>query len=341
MSNQYTCPIGSFQGPQQLTGPITQTLLRNIENRDKPFFIDIEPKGIRPTVVKDQYIQESYNNSVEIDSLKYNLFSLIRIYNPVHTGYVVPQQPANQSPIAELILPAISQSTPLKIALICFPIFVSNNSSAYSAYLDQLWNSEAQIANLQTLFMTSSNDTTQVSISYTCCKDGKNVNIYVFPIGISMPSANWQRLVNVVGSPVNFLSANSTLSLLNLSLSQSSLLTVTSDDFTNRFVYYSKPPGLRGKFNGAVCPAYKTSEYKCVPFDRIRDLQGDKVVLDGATTLADRLTSQDVAKDQAINSVGGPSSSTEVGVTVAAIAGASIGALLLIWATSAISKRLD
>lgn len=337
MANQQRCPMGAFQGPQQLTGPISQTLLRQIESRDKPFLIDIEPKGIRPTVIKDQYIAESYNNFVEIDGLKYNLFSLISIYNPIHTGYIVPQQPANLSPTAELILIAISQSAPQKVALLCFPIFTTNNTSAYSSYLDQLWNPEAKIANLQTLFMNSSNDTsTQVSINYTICKSNP-ISVYVFPIGISVPSANWQKLINVMGSPKNFLSNN----ILNINVSQPSLLTVTSDDFKNRFVYYSKSPGLRGKFNGSVCPAYKTNEYKCVPFDRIRDLQGDNVVLDGAPTLADRLTRQDEAKSQAIDSVGGSSTNPETGITIAAIAGASIGALLLIWVASTISKTMD
>jgi len=158
MSNPQRCPIGVFQGPIQLTSPITKTLLNQIENRDKPFFIDIEPKGVRPTVIKNHFIQESYNNSVEIDGLKYNLFSLLYIFNPIHTGYILPQQPANLSPIAELILPAISQSTPPRYAIISFPIYITNNTSAYSGYLDQLWNSEAQVANLQTLFMNSAED---------------------------------------------------------------------------------------------------------------------------------------------------------------------------------------
>lgn len=336
MSNPQRCPIGVFQGPIQLTSPITKTLLNQIENRDKPFFIDIEPKGVRPTVIKNQFIQESYNNSVEIDGLKYNLFSLLYIYNPIHTGYILPQQPTNLSPIAELILPAISQSTPPRFAIISFPIYITNNTSAYSGYLDQLWNSEAPVANLQTLFMNSAEDKAQVSINYVTCNN-QPIHFFIFPIGISMPATNWQKLLNVVGSPGNFYTQN----LLNIRLSQSSLLTVTSDDFKNRFIYYSKPPGLRGKFNGAVCPIYKTSEYKCVPFDRIRDLQGDKVVLNNASTLSDRLARQDIAKEQAINSVGGATSSPQVGITVAAVAGASIGALVLIWLTSLVSKRMN
>jgi hypothetical protein len=331
MSNQ--CPIGAFQATQQLTGPITQTILTQIENRDKPFFLDIEPRGIRPTVIKDRYIQDSQNNFIEMNGIKYTIFSGIEISKPVHTGYIIPQQPANLSPVAELLFGAMSLINPQspKIALICFPIFITNNTSAYSSYLDQLWNPEAKVANLQTLFLDSANDIKQVSINYSFCNKNMNnihTNVYVFPIGISMPSTSWQKLINLIGSPKD-------------SSFQSSLLTVTSEDFKKHFLYYSKPPGLRGKFNSSVCPAYKTSEYKCVPFDRIRDLDGDKVVLNRASTLSERLSKQDTAKENAINSVGLPSTDAQVGIIVAATAGASLGALLLIWAVSTISKRMD
>lgn len=331
MSSQ--CPIGSFQGPQQLTGFFTQSLLGQIENRDKPFFIDIAPSGIRPNVYKDWYIADNQNNLIEIDGVKYNIFSLISIYRPVHLGYKLPTQPSNENPVAELIIQAFSQSMPQKAALICFPIFITNNISAYSEYLDQLWNSEAKVANLQTLFMNSDSDKKQVSISYVICTN-QDIKVYVFPNGISMPSSNWQKLQNIIGSPRDIKN------IFHVRLNQSSLLSITSDDFKNRFIYNSKPAGLRGRFQSGVCPSYRTSEYKCVPFDRIRDLEGDKVVLNSADTLAERLQEQDKTKSKIIDSLGGTSSDTQVGIIVASVAGASLGAFLVFWAASLIVKRI-
>lgn len=329
-----SCPQNSFKGVQTLTGPLTLSILQSIQASTAPFILDIAPRGIRPNVEKNHFIEDTMGNSIEIDGVKYKLLSLVYIYQPIHTGYTLPSQPTNQIPTAELVIWGFSQTSGAqKRVLICFPIYVSTNTSAYSQYLDQIWNPDAPVANLQTLFLSSASDTNQVSLNYIICKDTQ-ISTYIFPRGITIPSANWQSFLNIYGNLATFDYGNA-------GMLSSALLTVTSDEFTNHFVYYTKPPSLRGRFDGSVCPAYKTTEYKCVPFDRIKDLQGDTVVMDGANTLADRLAAQDQAQSDAINSVGGPDSGAEAGIIAAAVAGSVLGALLLIFISSKIATLID
>jgi hypothetical protein len=64
-----------------------------------------------------------------------------------------------------------------------------------------------------------------------------------------------------------------------------------TDAFRDRFQWFMRPPLRTGKsktFNSEKCPYYKTSEYKCVPFNQLHDLSGasqDAYVIPGNTSL--------------------------------------------------------
>jgi hypothetical protein len=69
-------------------------------------------------------------------------------------------------------------------------------------------------------------------------------------------------------------------------------LSSCNDEFKNRVEYFTKPPYYLSKsfksFNSEKCPYYKTTEYKCVPFNQLHDLSGvdqDAYVIPGNSTL--------------------------------------------------------
>ena len=73
---------------------------------------------------------------------------------------------------------------------------------------------------------------------------------------------------------------------------------VFPDRFKNHFERFTKPPFVLTKststssFNSEKCPYYKTSQYKCVPFNQLHDLSGnpqDAYVIPGNTSLKDIL----------------------------------------------------
>lgn len=81
-------------------------------------------------------------------------------------------------------------------------------------------------------------------------------------------------------------------------------LSSCTDDFRNRFEWFMKPPYRTGKsksqsFNSEKCPYYKTTEYKCVPFNQLHDLSGssqDAYVIPGNTSLQNILDNQSSTK---------------------------------------------
>jgi hypothetical protein len=302
------CPPGANSGLVRLQGPITQQLLTDISRIEHPFISSFAPRSTRPTLIKS-FIDELSENTCTVKGVKYTLIR-VQICSTVHEGYSIKDMPTK--PGAELIITYGNPNSPInfpKAILICMPIYEVSSGSLFSAYLDQFVDSTAPIANLQTLFFRKAEDDIQLSLYYTTCyeyvvKNNSKVNnlsVFYFPLGIHMISKNYQLLMSKVGTLLSYqlppvLRENSPTVLVytyndgvKTIKTQSSdgflyttNLSVVSNDFKLRYEFYTKPPKLPGKFN-ENCPYYKVSQYKCVPFDRLKHLQKDYVITDGKT----------------------------------------------------------
>jgi hypothetical protein len=62
-----------------------------------------------------------------------------------------------------------------------------------------------------------------------------------------------------------------------------STISVVSEEFVHKIQFFSHPPQLTADFNTKTCPYYRTTEYKCVPFDQLRDLSGNTVMPSGVS----------------------------------------------------------
>ena len=107
------------------------------------------------------------------------------------------------------------------------------------------------------------------------------------------------------------------------------------DDFKHRIQFFTKPPRLpTGTGSGGIggsgldqCPYYKTSQYKCVPFDELRDLSGEYVKPGNKTLEQIRLEQQNGTNSANASSSSTSSISKETIEEV--VAGVIAGALLL------------
>jgi len=74
-------------------------------------------------------------------------------------------------------------------------------------------------------------------------------------------------------------------------------LTSSTDEFINLFQYFNKPPPV-GTTPNTSCPAYTTSQYKCMPFNKLRDLSGNLAnPNDPYVTLQDRIAGGSAMQD--------------------------------------------
>lgn len=156
--------------------------------------------------------------------------------------------------------------------------------------------------------------------------------VVVFPTGIRLAPSMYQQLLlqirssdNSIGNtlpayrvPLVIRNLQKTVTNFNYDSNGNKIVTGTSDkgviyatqlssctdDFRNRFEWFMKPPLRTGKsksksFNSEKCPYYKTTEYKCVPFNQLHDLSGssqDAYVIPGNTSLQNILDNQSSTK---------------------------------------------
>lgn len=320
------CPIDAYKNFQTLSGPLTELILKPISVNQSPFIGSFSPRVVAPKLQKSGVIEESMGNSIQINNVRYDIYPVVFLSKPIHTGYILPdQQSAQLDMVAELIILTKNNN---KSLFLCLPVYRTQNTSSYSVYLEQLWNTNAPVANLQTLFIANDGDNNQVSLNYVYCNEGESVDVFVFPRGISIPSGNWQKIMNIVEK------------LADLKISTGTVLS-SSNDFRTRFQYYRKGVGLVGKFNASTCPAYKTNQYKCVPFDKINNLEGDTVVFKGAGTLQDRLREQDLAKQTAMAKIEGEKPGLSPTAIAAIVAGTLIGSLGIIYIGSKAAQFIN
>ncbi len=366
MARPGTCSIGENTGFIKLQGPISATLLSDITINDIPISLSFAPRTVAPNLlgnIINEGTDSITSNTVTYLGNKYTLTSGVQLCNPVHTGYRLPDQ-ANVAASAELFIPFVNNQIqgayPTTILLVV-PIYQGSKSSKNASYLTQFSNTSLPAASLQTIFYSSSTDTSQVSLSYQTCIDLSgskyaDVLVYYFPVGITVTGqeyASLLRLAQAGGTSgtvlpefklppasrsafgtvrdyrlVDGVRNPSVISADGLVYSQS-IISTSSEDFKNRVSYYNKPPKLIGKFSEDNCPYYKTTQYKCVPFSKIQDLSGDYVIR-GANTLQSLLDTQDANK--AIPESSGTPGSTNVAPTnnLGLIIGGSIAGIVVV-----------
>lgn len=313
------CPADVNTGLIQLVGPIAAPDLASITVDRSPLSIRFEPRSTPPSLSGNR-IEESNKNTCTYNAQKFSLES-VQIVSSVHTGYHLPG--TTDTPIAELILSFSANSQPsshsqLSGLLMCLPIYESGSTS-YDAYLKQIFENDPtkpNNASLESLFHSPNTDIRQTSFGYRTCFETQDEHgtigtnslyVLVFPRGIHLASASYRipkkSLVNYQ-LPPGLRGNDATVRSYTLDdkgrkiakqIDRSGVmytipLSSCSDDFKNRFEYFTVPPERASsskttKKTLGTCPT--VSQYKCMPFDQLRDVQGDYVKVSDGTCLDD------------------------------------------------------
>lgn len=212
--------------------------------------------------------------------------------------------------------------------LLCLPIYASG-APAHDEYLTQLLNtpdpsqpSSVNPPTIQSLFYKDTSDLSQTSFAYkTCFETGTAENnvhshslyVVVFPNGVHMNPTSFQSLLSHMGQrfsaysiPVSIRGPESTVTSYRYESDGKRHATKFSDDgvpYTSplsscseefkRIEYFAFPPQLdSSSFSiNKSKKLYKKTQYKCVPFDQLRDVSGEYVKL-GNKSLATILAEQ-------------------------------------------------
>jgi hypothetical protein len=235
-------------------------------------------------------------------------------------------------------------------------------------------DNEPTVPNLETIFYGWKGDTTQTSIAYKTCFetiDNKNLPasrslyVVVFPNGITLKSDMYQKLrtkLNFLSSysvPASMRGGDPTLKKYRFDNGKkipeiistdgniySTSISSCDDNFKHRFEYFTLPPrtpassSTPGQLNPEQCPYYKTSQYKCVPFNQSKDLSGNLVV-PGNKTLETVLSDRDQSQKNATTKDSSSKSLTteEIEGIVAIVAGVAIAAVIFLKVGDWISKK--
>lgn len=331
------CSSSNNSGFIKIEGPIKSVDINEIDNY--PLSISFSAKSTIPKLNKNT-ISEDNSNTCIYNNTQFNLVN-IQICKLVHEGYIFPENGSGPTPKLELILSFSARSIEKNLygVLLCIPIYNNGNTTGgHADYLNQIIdNKDDKIYTLDSIFYGQKNDEVQKSIAYKTCfesinKDkpvSKELYIVVFPNGIKLTPARYVKLEQMIKYnneiPTYFIHPNIRESSTLFSYktngngdkydtefsSEGKIYTnsISSCDpqFKTNFVFYKKPPYSK-RINGTSeqCPYYKTSEYKCVPFNKSRDLS-DNLVIPGKKTLETIISEQNSAKtnskSQSINSV--------------------------------------
>lgn len=301
------CPTEENSGLIDLVGPLQENMISSIATQKSPLQLSFSPRTTLPTLYQNQ-LDDLTGHTCILHRNTYHIIN-IQLTKPMHNGYQLPGQVV--SPQAELILTFVPKSlgnmeeSTFKGLLLCFPIYISNETTN-GKYIEQLLFSKdapESISSLSTLFSLSKHK--QTSFAYATCfetVDGRDqfhtntLYVHVYPRGIELKSSSWEGIKNVLGNqwrPYEVPTvirgtsgssnrANSTLytyTIENGAKKKGSLspegqlyktsISTSSDSFRNRFEYFKSSP----MDNTLVTKQYKTSQYKCVPFDQLRDLK--------------------------------------------------------------------
>jgi len=270
-----------------------------------------------PPTRSGTFLQE-VNPEQNLCSVKGNKGELnqIQICKETHVGYQLPGN--NQKPVAELILSfrvttRAAGSAVYDGILLCLPIYAAIPSQQdHHEYLAAVLNGSmtadaATLPSLSSLFYSSEKDTSQVSLSYKTCVEiqtAKGVStrrlaVYVFPRGIHIASNVLEPFLasyplQRFQLPSAIRDGNATASKYRFTNEGEKEITETSsegflyttpvnschEEFTLKFQYFARPPPIPSvsPSSSITKKALTTSQYKCVPFDKLANVSANDTV---------------------------------------------------------------
>ncbi len=241
---------------------------------------------------------------------------------------------------------------------------------------DKQKENKSVVPNIETLFYAWDGDTTQTSIAYKTCfetldsnntPNSKSLYVVVFPNGIHLTQAGYQQLLLQLNGnlpsymiPPAIRGGDITLRSYTFDDDGNKVPTITSkdgiiystpltsctDEFRHRFEYFTVPPRLptssSAKFNSEQCPYYKTTEYKCMPFNQLKDLSGQYVIPGNKTLdtiLYEKEQAQLLENKEGIPNNPNALTTDQIETYVAAFAGMAIATLIAVKVGSWISNH--
>lgn len=297
-----SCPLDAVKGFVNLTTFPTPSRIEAVLVKGSPLIINFAPRTTPPSIVNN-ILDEGPSNTILYKGVQYSLLSA-QITLPSHSGYAMTSQSA---PVMELSLTFSGQVLPSYPSVILFviPLYVGTGDIRAS-YLQQLLNADAASStavSLESIFTEGMS-----SFGYKTCIDlategqgsaASSINMYVlyFLGGISLSQQEAVALATLIspqgGNPpayglppplmnglftVSAYTFDSNGAMVPNALSPQGLigtqqLSTATDEFTNVFQYFTKPPAV-GTTPASSCPAYTTSQYRCLPFNKFYDISG-------------------------------------------------------------------
>jgi len=321
------CPVGVNTGLIQLVGPIAPSDLNSITVPRAPLMINFGPRST-PASLSGNRIDDISGHTCTYNMNKFSLVD-IQIVSPIHTGYNLPGHTDSPQAELILSFSANSTPTSisqLSGLLLCLPIYESSSVS-HDLYIDQIIQNDptkASITSLESFFYSSDTDTSQTSFGYKTCfevqdSDGiissNSLFVNVYPNGIHLSSGTYQSLFSMLGQqlttyqvPPGLRGGDATVRNYTIDDNGNKVVTqidgdgiiyisplsTCTDDFKHRFEYFNVPPQRVSSTSSKVmkntkgtCPT--VSQYKCIPFDQLRDNQGGYVQVSDGTCLNDMI----------------------------------------------------
>lgn len=356
-----TCPIGNTSGLVAVMGGITTLQLQSIisQANDLPMELLSLPTRRTPPTRQGTFIEE-VNPEKNVCTVNGNKGELVRIQicAKTHTGYQLPGN--TRQPLAELILSFYVRTRAAGSAvyhgiLLCLPIYEAIPSQQHHhEYLTAVMTGSmtadsTTLPSLSSLFYTSSKDTSQVSLSYKTCVEvkeaqtfsTKSLAVFVFPHGIHIasnvlqPFLAQQTLQNFRLPPLirgdkataKSYRFNNGVKEITETSSEGVLYTTTinscNDEFKSKIQYFVRPPPIPSvTSSSSTATPLTTSQYKCVPFDKLKNVEaGERVNM----TLKDAINTQERFKiGQDATRTAGLSSEQMEGIIAGSILGVGV-----------------
>jgi hypothetical protein len=355
-----TCPINDSSGLITLMGGITTLQLNRIipQANVSPMKLLTLPTLRTPPTRRGTFIEEVNleNNTCIVDGNKGELVG-IQICKKTHIGYQLPGN--TRQPLAELILSFYVRTredgSPVYHGfLLCLPIYEAIPSQQHHhEYLTAMMTGSmtadaSNFPSLSSLFYSSRTDTSQVSLSYKTCVEVKNAQtfstrslvVFVFPHGIHIASNVLQpflaqqtlqdfRLPSLIRegkATAKSYRFNNGVKEITETSTEGNLYTTTinscNDEFKSRIQYFTQPPPIPSVSSSTRKSLLTTSQYKCVPFDKLQHVTAGEIV---NTSLKDVITTQEqFQKIQDTSRVTGFSSEQMEGIIAGTIIGVGI-----------------
>ena len=369
------CPADANTGLIQLVGPIAASDLANIRVDRAPLSIRFEPRSTPPSLSGNR-IEESVKNICTYNAEKFSLAD-VQIVSSIHTGYNLPgntDTPVAELILSFSANSKASSNLQLSGILMCLPIYESSSTS-YDAYLNQIFENDPTKPNnetLESLFYSSNTEISQTSLGYRTCfetqDDAGNIGsnslyVLVFPHGIRLASASYRmpkQSLFTYQLPSGIRGNDATVRAYTIDDNGNKVVTqvdrsgvmytiplsTCSEDFKNRFEYFTIRPELvfsnkiSSKFGSktavGTCPTVR--QYKCMPFDQLRDVQGEYVQMSDGKCLDDIIQQGQTSTSSTTKESSASMSVSEIEEIIGGVLAGTLGLILIVWGLSKLSN---